>query len=246
MTRSSEIGVAAALGPLVTFGVAAALVGVRGEVRPEVIAVALAATVALCGRFGGRQGGVAAALMAATSFDFLHTKPYMSLKIANGSDILVTVLLLGVGLVVGGLAGQAFDARRSARDNAAQDRLRRVLAVARDGDAGEVETAVCAEIADLLELRSCRFAPEPGDFSVVGPDGALEHERLVFAVGRGRGGFELPPEGVALEVTAHRRRFGYLLCLPSVGVGVSISARRTAVDLVEILALAMGARASTS
>lgn len=246
MARSSEIGVAAALGPLVTFGVAAALVGVRGEVRPEVIAVALAVTVALCGRFGGRQGGVAAALMAATSFDFLHTKPYLSLKIANGSDLLVTVLLLGVGLIVGGLAGQAYDARRWALDTTAQDRLRRVLAVARDGEAGDIETAVCTEVADLLDLRSCWLAQDPGRIPVLGPDGELDHESLVFSRGRGRGGFELPEDGVAIAIATRRNRFGYLLCLPTPGVGVSMGARRTAVDLVEILALAMSARAEAA
>jgi hypothetical protein len=246
MTRSSEIDVAAALGPLVTFGVAAALVGVRGEVRPEVIAVALAATVALCGRFGGRQGGVAAALMAATSFDFLHTKPYMSLKIANGSDILVTILLLGVGLVVGGLAGQAYDARRSARDSTGQERLRRVLAVARDGGPDDVEAVVCTEVADLLDLSSCRFTRDAGDVPLLGPDGELEHESLVFSMGRGRGGFELPADGIAIEITNHRNHVGYLLCIPRPKVGVSMGARRTAVDLAEILGLAMSTRADAA
>src|ERR1700749_127217 len=101
MAQNSEVGVAAGIAPLVTFGVASALVLVRGEVQPSVIAVALAATVALCGRFGGREGGVAGGRRAAASFDFLHTKPYLSLKIANGSDLLLTILLLGVGLIVG-------------------------------------------------------------------------------------------------------------------------------------------------
>ncbi len=157
MAQNSEVGVAAAIAPLVTFGVAAALVLVRGEVQPSVIAVALAATVALCGRFGGREGGVAAALMAAASFDFLHTKPYLSLKIANGSDLLLTILLLGVGLLVGGLAGQAADDHRRARDTSEQDRLRPVLAIVSDGETDDAEAAVRAELLGLLSLRSCRL-----------------------------------------------------------------------------------------
>jgi hypothetical protein len=225
------------LAPLVTLGVAATLVGVRGEVRPEVIALALALTVSLGGRFGGRLGGVTSALMAAASFDFLHTQPYLSLKISNGTDILITVLLLVVGLVVGGLAGRATDDRRRARERGAADRLLRVLAVARDGNLDDLETAVRGEMVGVLGLRACSYTSDAQSLPVVGPNGELDLPRLRFA----RGGFELPDRGVAVPVAAQGRTFGYLVCLPTPGVGVRVESRQTAAALGEVLGLAINA-----
>jgi hypothetical protein len=246
MARDLRIGVATALSPLVTFSVAAALVGVRGEIRPEIVAVTLAAAVALCGRFGGRAGGVAAALMAAASFDFLHTKPYLSLKMNSGNDILLTFLLLGVGLIVGGLAGQAADARRQAGDTSDRDRLRRALAIARDSELEDVEAAVRAELLGLLGLRACWFDPDTGRRPVLGPWGELEMKKLRFSRGGGHAGFELPEEGVAVKVSGGGRTFGYLICIPTSGFGVSIEDRQAAAGLGEVLGLAMNARSTAA
>src|SRR3954470_21911860 len=81
-----------------------ALVGVRGEIDSQITALVLVVTVVAGGQVGGRLGGLVSALMAATSFDFFHTEPYLSLKITNAKDIETTILLLIVGLAVGALA----------------------------------------------------------------------------------------------------------------------------------------------
>lgn len=242
MRSDGADAVAAALAPLATFAVAAALVGVRGEVRPEVTAVALAATVALAGRFGGRRGGVLAAVMAAVSFDFMHTRPYLSLKITNGDDVLLTILLLVVGLIVGGLAGNAAEDRRRARDRGKPDGLSRVLASVRDGDPADVQLAVRAELLGLLELQDCWFTPDSVSLPVIGPWGELDLRVKRFR----RGGFELPEDGVAVLVAAYGRRFGYVVCQTSRGVGVSIDARRIAAGLGEVLGMAMSASSTAA
>ncbi len=41
---------------------------------------------------GGRTSAVVSGFVAAIAFDFFHTKPYGSLKISDGNDVLTTVL----------------------------------------------------------------------------------------------------------------------------------------------------------
>ena len=218
MTRKRDPELAVAAGALVALAVAIALVGVRGEVHQEAIALVLAVTVAIAGRFGGRAGGIAAALMAATAFNFFHTQPYLSLKIDDPDDILTTVLLLIVGLVVGGLSARA-DASRRAPDRA----VTRVLTVAMDGDRDDVEMSVRAELLELLQLKECWFATDPVDLPALRPHGRL------------------PEHGVAISVDAPGQHFGHLVCIPSEENGVTSADRRAAVALAEVLGLSLGA-----
>ena len=236
---ADDIGIP--LGALGAFAVAGALVGVRGEVQPTVIALALAVVVAVAGRWAGRGAGIAAALMAAASFDFMHTQPYLSLKMTDGTDVLTTVLLLVLGLVVGGLAARGRgDRRRAHAARLDPHGLTRVLTVARGTTPEDVEASVRAELLGLLHLRDCWFTPDEVNVPVIGPWGQLDLPRKRF-VGDG---FELPLDGVAVEVTAYGRRHGYLVCLPEAGFGVTIERRRVAAELGDVLGLALGASAA--
>jgi K+-sensing histidine kinase KdpD len=178
--------VVASLSALLSLAVAAALVGVRDQVHPEVTAVALAAVVAVAGRFGGRVAGVTSALVAALSFDFFHTRPYLSLKIENTTDVLVTVLLCVVGLIVG--THQQGDDRRA---------LARVLGVARRGRPAEIELAVRRELVALLGLEQCWFTRDDP------PAGALTIP--VTAFGRAHGHLVCVPSG-AIGADARKQR----------------------------------------
>jgi hypothetical protein len=225
----------AGFAPLV---VAAAMVSVRGEVNQEVTVLVLATTVALGARFGGRPAGVGAALMAALSFDFFHTKPYLSLSVAHADDILTTVLLLAVGLIVGGLSARATAGEQEARtmrDDASA--VRRVLAIAGKGDAEDVELAVRAELTELLLLRDCRFTRGPIDVPELGPNGQLPDPQLRYQ----DEGFELPLGGFAIRVESAGHRFGHFVCVPVPGVGVHVANRRSAVALAEVLGLVLKA-----
>jgi hypothetical protein len=238
--RTDGIDVAAAAAPLATFAVAGALVGVRGEVRPEVVALALALAVVGSGWWGGRTGGIAAALMAALSFDFMHTKPYLSLKVADSDDLLVTILLLVVGLAVGTLSAEAAHQRRRARARSQPGGVTRVLALTRDATPEDVELAVKAELLTVLGLNDCWFTTEPVELPEIGSMGEIDLEVMRFT----HDGFELPDSGVAVPVVAYGHRYGTLVGRPTSGVGVGIEARAAAAALGEVLGLAM--RASSS
>src|SRR5438874_13172847 len=104
MEPSGRASFGAALGSLSSLFAAALLVGVRGEIANANVALVLVVCIVLGAVTGGRAAGVAAALVAAASFDFFHTRPYNSLKMTDGNDIIATLLLLVVGLAVGEIA----------------------------------------------------------------------------------------------------------------------------------------------
>src|SRR5437764_14449711 len=124
-----------ALGALSSLGAAIALVGVRGDIAPANVALILVLFVLLGAVIGGRGAGIVSALVAAVSFDFFHTKPYGSLKIANSDDLLTTLLLLGVGIAVGEIATRSDRIRAAWRDN--RKEVRRVHRIAEPAAAGE-------------------------------------------------------------------------------------------------------------
>ena len=99
MDRTELSDFAVVIAAISAFAVSAALVTTRSLLRPEVVAVALAVLVLLAGRFGGRASGLMCALMCAACFDFFHTRPYLSMKVADVSDLLLMGLLLVVGAV---------------------------------------------------------------------------------------------------------------------------------------------------
>lgn len=235
-------GVGVPLAALVPLLVGAALVAVRDSVGTPVVALALACTVVLGGRMAGRAGGVAAAVMAALSFDFFHTLPYRSLKIASLDDVLVTLLLLVVGLVVGAITGASAEERAIAqRRYRATSAVTRVLAIAHDGPLDDVELAVRAELVKLLGLDDCWMSSAPVDLPVLQPDGGWTPDSEVVAAGS-----TLPRGGVVVPVVAYGRQLGSLVCRPRAGVGVPTVNRRVACALGEVLGLAVSARSATA
>jgi hypothetical protein len=236
--RLREPGIAVPLGAFAAFVVGGALVGLRGAVSQSVVALALGIAVALAGRFLGRAGGVAAALSAGLIFDFAHTRPYLSLKIADGTDVLATVALVGLGLIVGGLAaalGTTRDRIADGRTDAAS--LARVLRVAGSSVPEDVELSVRAELLGLLPLQECWFTPASVPLPDLGPDGSLPGP--IFRMRPG--GFELPPAGFVVPVEAHGERLGSVVCVPATGVGVAAERCRSAVALGRVLGLAIAA-----
>jgi Domain of unknown function (DUF4118) len=231
-----------AIGGLAPIAAGAALVGVRDVVDNANVVLVLVLVVVAVAAAGGRWAGAIAALTSALSFDFFHTRPYLSLSIASRDDVETTVLLLVIGFLVGHLAFVA--ARRATLAQAGQrevSRLYRVVEQAAAGTAPEdVLTAVRAELGDLLGLRDCRWesgAP-PADLPVLLSTGWLEADTLH----RFReDGFELPEGGFALPVRANGAVLGHLDCVPSGFRGVSLEQRRVAVALADELGLALAA-----
>ena len=149
-----------AIGPIV---VAGALVGVRDSVANADVALLLVLVVVLAAVTGGWQAGAVGAVVSALSFDFFHTKPYLSLTMDSRDDVETALLLLLVGVSVGLLAGRAREARAAARSSSSEiDRIHRVAELAAHGASGEdVLLSAQEELRDLLELRACRFEAPP-------------------------------------------------------------------------------------
>src|SRR5262245_31974555 len=84
--------------------VAAALVVVRDTIGNTNVALILVVFIVAAAVFGGRLAGATAAIVAAISFNFFHTQPYLTLRIKEGQDVVTVLLLLVVGLAVGELA----------------------------------------------------------------------------------------------------------------------------------------------
>jgi uncharacterized protein DUF4118 len=238
--------VTVALAGLAPLAVACALVPLRGRLHTSVIALVLVLAVVASGAGGGRAAGAAAAAVSALSFDFFHTRPYLSLTIASAEDVETTVLLLLIGIAVGQLAILA----RRRRSEAAEGRselasLFRVAEQAtQDIDPEVLIAAVRNELTEVLSLDQCTYQPGPP------PEGShtLEPSGWIDAGGvhrYSRGGFALPPEGVSIQVRGRGMVLGHLFCLPSRGTAVSLERRRVAVALADQLGVALGASATT-
>jgi two-component system sensor histidine kinase KdpD len=213
-------------------------VGIRGEIANVNVALVLVLFVLLGACIGGRSAGAMSALAAATAFDFFHTRPYGSLKIARGNDIVTTVLLLVVGLVIGEIAGRTNRLRATIRDD--QRRLRslhRVAELAVSGERGDLVLAVTAELMETLHLEDCQFERPP--FAAALPP--LERDGTVStSVHRyTHDGFELPRGGVELRVVGRGETVGRFVLAPTPGVGVSAQRLLVAVALADQLGLAL-------
>jgi hypothetical protein len=240
VTVTGNRGLAAAAAALFTFAVGLLLVAGRSELDTEITVLLLALSVVVAGRFGGRAGGLASAGMAATVFDFFHTKPYLSLKIDNGDDLAVTFVLLAVGIVAGDLSARASRDRRVASTREIDaEAISRLLDVARERSAHDLEFAVTYELTRLLSLRECWYTSDATTLPELGPQGSLDVPHLVHRAE----GFELPFTGIAIPVSAKGRRLGSLVCLPEPDVGIGITRRRTAVVAAHVLAIAVAGEA---
>jgi hypothetical protein len=213
--------------------VAAVLVAFRDVVLTANLALVMVLVVVVVAAAGGRTAGAIAAVMAAVSFDFFLTKPYLQLTIASDDDIETTFLLLVVGLVVGTIAATARRARVSAQASSSEVRRIHHLAdlSARGEEPAEVIRAAQSELVELLGLRGCRFEAPPFSTSLdrLERTGTLatHHFRATSA------GFELPRDGAELPVLGRGQLLGRFVLDPTPGVGVTLEQRVVAVALAD-------------
>lgn len=74
------------------------LVPLRDFLGAGNVAIILLLGVQILAIVGGRQGGIAGALIAALSFDFFFTEPYLQLVITGRHDLITAALLLVAGI----------------------------------------------------------------------------------------------------------------------------------------------------
>jgi hypothetical protein len=230
----SELAIGLAAAGVLPIAVAAALVGVRGEIINANVALALVVTVVISSVIGGWQAGTVAALVSALSYDFFFTRPYLSLSIASQDDVETTALLLVVGLIVGVVAARGRRSRASAESGQAD--IRRIHRVAEQAVAGtpaeDVILSAQRELTELLSLDHCRFEAPP--YAEVLP--RLERSGVVSGVHERRltqGEFELPPQGVELVVLARGEPVGRFVLMPKPHAGISLEQRVVAVAIVD-------------
>jgi K+-sensing histidine kinase KdpD len=74
------------------------LVPLRDVLGAQNVAIILLVGVEVLALLAGRQGALLGALIAALSFDFFFTEPYLRLVIDDTHDIITTVLLFAAGI----------------------------------------------------------------------------------------------------------------------------------------------------
>lgn len=94
----------AALGSLGLLIFSMFLVPLRDFLGPANVAIILLLGVQIAAIIGGRKGGILGAIVAALSFDFFFTEPYLRLVIDDRYDIITAVLLLLTGIATSELA----------------------------------------------------------------------------------------------------------------------------------------------
>jgi Domain of unknown function (DUF4118) len=231
----------AGFGPLL---VSALLIPLRQEVVGVNAALIFVVIVVLAAACGGRPAGIAAALVAAASYDFFFTRPYQSLKIDRADDIGTTLLLLVIGLVVAELVQLTHRTRRAHRRSSDQiARLHRVAEMVASGTPrADVVDAVEKELTHLLGLSTCTFEEPPFDSEppTLERNGAIEGGRRRWVYDE----FSLPAEGCALNVLHRGAVVGRLVLTAEHDVGVSIVDRVVAVALSDELGAAFDSAAA--
>lgn len=232
-----------AIGGLLPIVVAAAMVGVRGEIDATNVALVLVLLVVVTAAFGGRGPAALSAVIAALSYEFFFTRPFESLRIDRADDIETTLILLAIGLAVGQLAVHARHTRREVtrgRDELASMRRMAERVAAGASDVELVDVAV-TELTKLMSLVGCRFEVEATGpvLPVLERSGRIES--AYRRVGAG-GELALPPLGVRLPVVGGGHQVGSLVLDPDPVVGVTLEARVVAVALSDQLGAALAAR----
>lgn len=136
------------------------LVPFRDSLANPNAALFLVLVVVAMSAFGDRITGVLAAVSAGVWFDFFLTKPYQSLSINSGVDVVTFVLLLLVGIAVTEIAlwgrSQQAKATLSAGYLAGLHDASQTAALG-GSSPSELIDSVCEQITRVLGLLSCRF-----------------------------------------------------------------------------------------
>lgn len=142
---------------------AIALIPVRDELTGSLVLL-MVVPVLVIAVAGGTGPGALAACAAAASYGLFHTRPYGLPRIDDPDDVVETLVLLGVGLMIGLLV----DAARGAR-GASQVRRTEVAAFGgvlrafADGTAAELVASTTKGIADVLDAAHVEWYPgSPG------------------------------------------------------------------------------------
>ena len=236
-----DLLLAALIGVPAAIGAGAAMTISRSFFDTTNAALIMMLVVVAVAALGGRTAGIITALAAAASFDFFHTLPYLSMTIDTRDDIETTVLLLVAGILAGTLGAR--ERLATSREQAARTEIRRVHRVAAAAASGRPAAEVIAiaehELRELLSLTECRFEQSHPSRDEsrhrLDRNGGVEPQRhLTYAKhADGRGGFQLPNDGVELPVLVHGEEVGHFVLVPTLGVPTTREDRLAAVVIAD-------------
>ncbi|WP_155357767.1 DUF4118 domain-containing protein [Acrocarpospora macrocephala] len=240
--RDTVAVAAAVLAPLLA---AALLVPLReGFISNANIALIMVVVVVAVAAVGSRVAGALAAISAAIWFDFLFTHPYNEFAILKPGDLQTAFLLLVVGLATSQIAAWARRLRVIAVTDA--DYLARIhdtAALAQTASSpSEVIDEVQDQLADVLQLRGCRF--EYG--TLLGHPPRLEQDGTIM-MGHWHWDVErrgLPDREIELRTFGNGHYYGRFMLQPTPGTSPSLQARLVAVTLADQAGHALDAAAS--
>jgi len=223
------------LGAIVLSGL---LTPLRTTLSASDFALALVVPVLLAAIVGGRLAGAATAVVAALTFDFVFTQPYLSLRIESKDDVATFVVFLIVAMVAAEVGIRARRGGAAARESRSElDRLLRVAELsARGADADDVVMSARAELIGLFGLEECVYQAERSgpELPRLGNRGALEGARLVAW-----GDFLVPTGGVEVPVMGRGRELGRLVLYASEATRASLEKRLVAVAIADELGLTL-------
>lgn len=250
MDRTPAVGWLVGLaGVVATIAVAGGVASVAPGTGAANVALALAAVVVVAGLAGQRPGALVTAAGATLSYNFFHTEPVHTLRIAAPGDVATVVLLGVIGVMVGELSHRRVvhrDAATQGHDElAVLHRHAQAIAALRSTD--DAVFHATAAVARLLEADSVWFE-RAGDHGDRG-DRADRIERRIEPDGTVVGipprlqgsGLSIGVEPVALEVGAGTRVYGRMVVVPAGDVPMTLDARRGAAIVVRELGLALAA-----
>ncbi|MEP7115781.1 MAG: DUF4118 domain-containing protein [Ilumatobacteraceae bacterium] len=229
--------VALAVGPAVALAAAGLLDGVRDDIGVVNVALILSFIVVVAA-LSGRPAGLTTAVIAGMSYNFFHTRPFHSLRISSGSDVLTVGMLMGIGVIVSEMSAWRRRAHtaslRRLRGARALEAAAEQLAAGSDPDV--IWSGIRTTLIDMLGLADCRF--EPGSTASVEP---LPRSGSLFAgsMRLGRDGFEMPATGTSIAVAYAGRTIGHIVLVPSGNLGSSRDIRQVAVALADEYAVAL-------
>jgi Domain of unknown function (DUF4118) len=229
------------IGAPAAIAVGASLTTVRWAVNSVNTALIFMVLVVAVAALGGRAAGAITAVASVMAYDFFLTEPYLSMAIESRDDVETTVLLLVAGLLVGTIATKGRSARH--REAATRVEVRRVHRVAEAAATGRPPTAVLEvardEITAVLDLADCWFEPVPYPNDLLRPrlgrNGAIQAQSS-FRFRRhrdGRAGFELPREGVEVQVLARGRHVGRFILVPNSNTATTVDDRLITVTIAD-------------
>lgn len=226
-----------AIAPVV---LAMALVPLRSTLSGVNTALILVVTVVAAAAIGGRLAGTIAGVMAAVSFNFFHTRPYLSLNIDSRDDVETAAILLVVGVIVGTVAARAH--RSMASTAQYSDELRSIHEISSLVTSGAERPAVIdaatGALRVLLRLRECRYedAPFTTPYPPLNRHGSTGGGLATYVATRT--GLELPAGGAELPVLSGGVTIGRFVLVPTPDAGVSRHARLAAVVIADCVGTA--------